>query len=33
MGEGRGLYNVVVGKREEKEHLEDPGTDGRIKLR
>jgi len=32
--ERRGLYGGVVGKREEKkEHLEDPGVDGRIILR
>jgi len=29
-GERRGLYRVLVGKPEGKNHLEDPGVDGRI---
>jgi len=33
MGEGRGMYRVLVGKPEGKNHLEDSGTDGRIILR
>ena len=33
MGERRGLYRVVVGKPEERDHLGDPGIDGRIILR
>jgi hypothetical protein len=33
MREGRGVYRVVVGKPEGKNHLEDPGIDGRIILR
>jgi hypothetical protein len=33
MGERRGVYSVVVGKPEGKNHLEDPGVDGRIILR
>jgi hypothetical protein len=33
MGERRGVYGVLVGKPEEKNHLEDPGVDGRIILR
>jgi hypothetical protein len=32
-GEGRGLYSVLVGKPDGKNHLEDPGIDGRIILR
>ena len=32
-GERRGLYRVLVGKPEGKNHLEDPGVDGRIILR
>ena len=30
MGERRGVYRVLVGKPEEKHHLEDPGVEGRI---
>ena len=30
MGEGRGVYRVLVGKPEGKRPLEDPGVDGRI---
>jgi hypothetical protein len=33
MGEGRGVYRVLVGKPEGKDHLVDPGVDGRIILR
>jgi hypothetical protein len=32
MGEGRGVYRVLVGKPEEKRPLWDPGVDGRIIL-
>jgi hypothetical protein len=32
MGESRGVYRVVVGKPEGKNHLEDRGLDGRIIL-
>ena len=32
-GERRGVYRVLVGKREGKSHLKDPGVDGRIILR
>jgi hypothetical protein len=30
MGEITGLYRVLVGKLEERDHLEDPGVDRRI---
>jgi len=33
MGERRGVYRVLVGKPEGKNHLEDPDVDGRIILR
>jgi hypothetical protein len=33
MGEGRGMYKVLVVKREGKSHWGDPGIDGRIILR
>jgi hypothetical protein len=33
MGERRGVYRVLVGNLREREHLEDPGVDGRILLR
>ena len=33
MGKGRVLYRVLVGKPEERDHLEEPGIDGRIILR
>ena len=33
MGERRGVYRVLVGKPEEKNHLVDTGIDGRIILR
>jgi hypothetical protein len=33
MGERRGVYGVLVGKLEGKDHLGDTGVDGRILLR
>jgi len=33
MGESRGVYMVLMGKSERKNHLEDPGVDGRILLK
>jgi len=33
MGEGRGVYRVLVGQPEGKNYLGDPGIDGRIILR
>jgi len=33
MGERRGLYSVLMGKSEGKDHLGDPGVDGKIILR
>jgi len=33
MGERRGVYRVLVGKPKGKNHLGDPGVDGRILLR
>jgi hypothetical protein len=33
MGEGRGAYRVLVGRPEGRNHLEDPGVDGRIILK
>jgi hypothetical protein len=33
MGERRGVFMVLVGKPEERDHLENPGIDGRIILR
>ena len=33
MGERKGLYRVLVRKSEERDHLGDPGIDGRIILR
>jgi hypothetical protein len=33
MGERKGVYRVLVGKSEGKNHLEDPGVNGRIILR
>jgi hypothetical protein len=30
MGATRGVFRVLVGKRDGKNHLEDPGIDGRI---
>jgi hypothetical protein len=31
--EGRGVYRVLVGKPKERDHLEDPGIDGRVRCR
>jgi hypothetical protein len=33
MGEGRGVYRVLVGKPGERDHWRDLGVDGRIILR
>jgi len=33
LGESRGVYRVLMGKPEGRDHLEDPGLDGRIVLR
>ena len=33
IGERRGVYGILVGKPERKNHFEDPGVDGRIILR
>ena len=33
MGEGRGVYRVLMGKPEGKSNLGDPGVDGRIIIR
>jgi hypothetical protein len=33
VGERRSVYRVLVGKLEGKNHLEDPGVDGRVILR
>jgi hypothetical protein len=33
MGEGRGVYRVLVGNLRERDHLADPGLDGKIILR
>ena len=33
MGERRGAYRVWVGNLAERDHLEDPGVDGRIIIR
>ena len=33
MAESKCVYRVLVGKPEGKDHLEDPGVDGRIILR
>jgi len=32
MGDRTGVYRVLVGNLREKDHLEDPGVDGRIIL-
>jgi hypothetical protein len=32
MGEGRGIYKVLVGNLRERNHWGDPGVDGRIIL-
>ena len=33
MGERRGVYRILVRNMRERDHLEDPGVDGRIILR
>jgi hypothetical protein len=33
MGERRGVYRILVGKPEGREHREDPGVDGRVILK
>jgi hypothetical protein len=33
MGKGRGAYRNLVGRTEGRNHLEDPGVDGRIILK
>jgi hypothetical protein len=33
MGERKGEYRVLVGNLRERDHLGDPGVDGRITLR
>jgi hypothetical protein len=33
MGEGRGVYRVLVGNLREGDHWGDPGVDGKIILR
>ena len=33
MGDRRGVYRILVGKPEGKNHLEDAGVDGRIILK
>jgi len=33
MGERRGIYRVLLGKPEGRDHLGEPGIDGRIILR
>jgi hypothetical protein len=33
MVEGRGAYRILVGRPEGRNHLEDPGVDGRIILK
>jgi len=33
MGERRGVYRVLVWKSERRDHLRDPGVDGRIILK
>jgi hypothetical protein len=32
-GEGRGAYRILVGRTKGRNHLEDPGIDGRIILK
>jgi len=33
VGDRRGVYRVLVGNVRERDHLDEPGTDGRIILR
>jgi hypothetical protein len=33
LGEGRCAYRIMVGRPEGRNHLEDPGVDGRIILK
>jgi hypothetical protein len=33
MGEGVGAYRILLGRPEGRNHLEDPGVDGRIILK
>jgi hypothetical protein len=33
VGEGRGVYRVLVGNLKERDHWGDPGIDGRVILR
>jgi hypothetical protein len=33
MGQRRGSYSVLLGKPEGKDHLEDPGINGKMMLR
>jgi hypothetical protein len=33
MGKSRGVYKIMMGNLRERDHLEDPGIDGRIILR
>jgi len=33
LGERRGIYRVLVKNLRERDHLEDPGVDGKIILR
>jgi hypothetical protein len=33
MGEGKGVYRVLAGRPGERDHLGDPGVDGRMILR
>ena len=33
MGERRGIYRILVGKSEGKNHYEDPGIDGRYNIK
>jgi len=33
MGEGRGVYRILMGKHEKRDHLGEPGVDERIIIR
>jgi hypothetical protein len=33
IGEGKGAYRILVGNQRERDHVEDPGIDGKIILR